>query len=119
MIQQRENKKLAYDSLIVSKPQMLAVLGSDLAVKILEEIAKLPCCAMDVARKLKVHEQKVYYHVRNLEKNGFIYPVSTEKRFGMTAKIYTIVSPVIATKIFEGGFEVKNEENFIHPETMR
>ena len=119
MIQNKDNKRVAYDSLVVSKPRMLSALNSELAIKILEEMARQPSCPMDVARKLKIHEQKVYYHVRNLEKNGFIYPVSTEKRYGTVAKIFSVVSPVIATKIFEGGFELKDESKLIPPETLK
>lgn len=83
-------------------------MGNDLALRIVKELARHPCCAIDIARKLKVHEQKVYYHMRKLEKYGFIYSVSSERRYGMIAHIYNVVSPVVATKLFEGGVEVKD-----------
>lgn len=108
LIESNANGKIAYDSLLLSKPDAMKVLGNDLALRIVKELAKNPSCAIDVARKLKVHEQKVYYHMRKLEKYGFIYSVSSERRYGMIAKIYNVVSPVVAAKLFEKGVEVKD-----------
>ena len=54
---------------------------------------------MDLARKLEQHEQKIYYHLRNLEKAGIIKQTRTEQRYGMTAKIFDVISPVVATKM--------------------
>jgi DNA-binding transcriptional ArsR family regulator len=96
----------------------MKVLGNDLALKIVKELARHPCCAIDVARKLKVHEQKVYYHMRKLEKYGFIYSVSSERRYGMIAKIYNVVSPVISAKLFEKGVEMKESFNIPVPKEV-
>jgi DNA-binding transcriptional ArsR family regulator len=115
LLEDNEKGKLAFDALVVSKPEALSVLGSKLAMNIIKELAESPACALDVARRLKVHEQKVYYHVRRLEKAGLIYSISSEKRHGMIAKIFNVVAPVIATKIFDKGIEIKNE-NFSIPD---
>ena len=47
-------------------------LSSKLAQKILEEIAKKPSYAKEIAKRLNVNEQKIYYHIRNLEKARII-----------------------------------------------
>lgn len=107
LIENNENGRIAYDSLMISKPGAMKVLGNDLALKILKELSNSPAAPIDVARKLKIHEQKIYYHIRKLEKYGFIYSVSTEKRHGMIANIYNAVAPVVATKLFERGTELK------------
>ena len=77
------------------------VLGSELAMKILKEIGRRPCCAMDIARKLGEHEQKIYYHVRRLEKAGMIRVIGYQKRVGGVAKMYELVSPFISFKILD------------------
>ena len=56
---------------------------------------------MDVARKLKEHEQKIYYHFRNLEKINAIKIIKTEKRVGAFAKIYAVNYPAISVKLYE------------------
>ncbi len=109
LIENNENGRIAYDSLILSDPKALSVLNSKIAMKIVKTLADTPCCAIDVARRLKIHEQKIYYHLRNLERAGIVYTISQERRHGMIAKIYSVVSPVVATKLFERGVEVRNE----------
>jgi DNA-binding transcriptional ArsR family regulator len=85
-------------------PRDLKVLGSELAIKIIKELAKKPQSAMDVARRLREHEQKIYYHFRKLEKAKIIELVKTEKRVGTVAKIYKVKSPYLAIKLFDGEF---------------
>ncbi len=41
-------------------------VSSELAQKILNLLAKEVMYPIDIAKTLKVHEQKVYYHIRNL-----------------------------------------------------
>jgi len=77
------------------------VFGSELVIKIINELAKKPSCAMDLARVLNEHEQKIYYHLRRLEKAGIISLERTEIRAGALTKIYKIDSPYITVKLFE------------------
>ncbi|MFH1364034.1 MAG: ArsR family transcriptional regulator, partial [Candidatus Aenigmatarchaeota archaeon] len=83
--------------------------SNQLTLKIVNEIARNPSCAMDIARKLKQNEQKIYYHLRKLEQGGIIKLIGTEERYGMTAKIYTTVSPVISTKLYEDGHRIERK----------
>ena len=92
----------AYETLLVDKPRLFSILGTELALKIIKELAKEPSCAMDVARRLKVHEQKVYYHVRRLEELGLIKIIDMQERVGAIAKIYAPTSSVISFKLFDG-----------------
>lgn len=107
LVETNNNGKKAYDSLVLEDPKVFSVFNSKLAMKIVKALAESPAPAIDVARKLKVHEQKIYYHMRRLEKAGIIYTISNERRHGMIAKIYTVVSPVIASKLFDKGVDVK------------
>ncbi len=84
------------------EPGTFSVLSSDLAQRILLELSKKPSCAMDISRRLKEHEQKIYYHLRKLEKAGVIHLDRTEERVGATAKIYSVSHPYVAIKLFDG-----------------
>jgi DNA-binding transcriptional ArsR family regulator len=94
-----EGQKI-YRTLVI-KPNKLSVLNTELAVKILQELAKRPSCAMDIARRLKEHEQKIYYHLRRLEKVGIIKIERTEERSGALAKIFSVSSPFVSVKLFD------------------
>jgi len=101
-IEEDKKGQKAYESLLIKNPKLFNILSSDLALKIIDILSKKPLCAMDIARKLKQHEQKIYYHLRNLEKVGLIKLLKTEERVGATAKIYAVNSPVVSFKLFEG-----------------
>src|SRR2546428_8594344 len=55
---------------LLDRPERVAALSSPLAWRILQELAKTPDYPNALAGRLKVHEQKVYYHVRRLEAAG-------------------------------------------------
>src|SRR3989344_2403073 len=47
------------------RPEDAASVSSELASKILHLIAREPMYTIDIAKSLKMHEQKIYYHIRN------------------------------------------------------
>jgi DNA-binding transcriptional ArsR family regulator len=102
LVEDTKTGQKAYETLLVDKPKLFSILSTELALRIIRELGKEPSCAMDVARRLKVHEQKVYYHVRRLEELGLIKVVSMEERVGAIAKIYAPTSSVISFKLFDG-----------------
>ncbi len=79
-------------------PKLVSVVSNNLAYRILKELAKAPSCAMDIARRLGVHEQKVYYHIRRLEKAGLVKLIGKEQRLGMVAKIYDLSAQAVCVK---------------------
>lgn len=75
---------------------------------------------IDIAKALKVHEQKIYYHIRNLEKAGIIKVVKKETKQGATANFYSLTEPafVIRFKEFETTSkigQIRNESEFLEP----
>jgi DNA-binding transcriptional ArsR family regulator len=100
-VEETKEGQKAYNALEL-KPKSFNVLNSALAQKILNELAKRPSCAMDISRRLKEHEQKIYYHLRRLEGAGVISIARTEERVGATAKIYSVSHPYLAIKLFDG-----------------
>ncbi len=101
-----ENK--VYNSIFVD-PKYIDIISNDLAMRIISQLSKAKGCAMDLSRELKQHEQKIYYHIRRLEEAGIIKRVGIERRFGMTAKMYGTVSPVISAKLYEDGAILKTD----------
>ena len=95
-------------------------VSSELAHKILNLLAKEPMYPIDIAKALKMHEQKIYYHIRNLEKAGIIKVVRKETKQGATANFYSLTEPafVIRFKDFETTSkigQIRNESEFLDP----
>ena len=101
LVDETKDGQKAYRTLLI-EPKIFSVFNSELALKVAHELAKKPACAMDIARKLKQHEQKIYYHIRRLEKAGIIKLVGTEERVGALAKLYSVSYPFISVKLFDG-----------------
>ncbi len=100
------------------KPKLMKFVGSELAIKILKLISEKPSYPVEIAKKLKVHEQKVYYHIRNLEKAGFIKVIKKEEKAGSIAKIYALEKPSFFFKLkdFEPAqklLQVKSQSSFL------
>src|SRR3989441_6762598 len=67
---------------LLDRPERVAPLSSPLAWRILQELAKTPDYPNALAGRLKVHEQKVYYHVRRLEAAGLLHVLRKEPKRG-------------------------------------
>ncbi|MBI4018836.1 MAG: winged helix-turn-helix transcriptional regulator [Candidatus Aenigmarchaeota archaeon] len=106
-IEKEGERQKVYDAKLIS-PNGMKSLSSPLAGKIIAELARHPQCAMDVSRNLKENEQKIYYYLRGLEKAGVIEKAGEEQRYGMVAKIFRAVSPVVATKLYDDGKIIEN-----------
>ncbi|MBI2546253.1 S-layer protein [Candidatus Woesearchaeota archaeon] len=94
--------------------KQLKPLTSELAHKILLELAKSPSYPIALAKKLGVHEQKVYYHIRNLEKARIVQVVKTDSVHGAAANFYGLVEPafVIAYKEFQEALKLEEPVSY-------
>ncbi|HEX9341859.1 MAG TPA: helix-turn-helix domain-containing protein [Thermoplasmata archaeon] len=72
---------------ILEKPERVAPLSSPLAWRILQELARAPDYPNALAARLNVHEQKVYYHVRRLERAGLLEVIREESKRGASARV--------------------------------
>lgn len=79
----------------------LGAVGSPLAWRILQLLAEKPSYPKELGRRLKMHEQKIYYHVRRLEAAGLIKKVREEMRQGAMAKFYAATEPAFAFALKE------------------
>ena len=85
---------------LVNDPRQAAMLAAPLRQRILEALAE-PGSASTMARTLGLARQKVAYHVRQLEKHGFVELVREEQRRGCKERIvrrtaqYLVASPCV------------------------
>lgn len=92
---------------IYKDPQKLKMVLNNLSWKILNMLAEVEMYPMEIAKKLGVHEQKVYYHIRKLAKAGAIAVVREEEKKGAIAKYYRAVSPAFGIELPFGYRNVK------------
>jgi len=103
------------------EPKQLKVALSPLAWKILKILTEKPSYPKDIGNKLKMNEQKIYYHIRNLEKAGLIEKLKEERKQGALAKFYTLTDyafTVLLKPLEESQkvFQLKREyKNFLEP----
>lgn len=87
LIEQKDGKNLSAGAKILEPRKIKAALAP-LAWKILQTLAERPSYPKALSRKLKMHEQKIYYHIRNMEAAGLIEKVGEESKLGATAKFF-------------------------------
>ncbi len=85
--------------LIIKDPKKLKMMLNRLSWKILVMLSQKEMYPMEIAKKLGVHEQKVYYHIRKLVKAGAIVVIREEEKKGATAKYYKAVSPAFGIEL--------------------
>jgi DNA-binding transcriptional ArsR family regulator len=73
-----------------------------LSWKILVMLSEREMYPLEIARKLGIHEQKVYYHIRKLAKAGAITVIREEEKKGAIAKYYKTVSPAFGIELPQG-----------------
>ncbi len=92
---------------------------SPLATAILEELTKEPQYPKALAKKLHVHEQKIYYHVRNMLKAGILAVVKKETMAGATALYYAPQEPsfILRCKSYEPAtkLSLSSPNEFLEP----
>jgi len=102
------------------KAQDAKAFGSPLAIKIVNMLAVEEMYPIEIAKRLKLNEQKVYYHIRNLEKAGIIAVTREEDRQGARAKYFALQKPafVVRFKDLEDSSKVmqlRTASSFLEP----
>ena len=81
---------------VFSDPQLAQSVLQPTRWRILSELASGEKCAKDLAESLRTSEQVVCYHLRELERTGFVYLERTVRKRGATAKYYRAEQKAIA-----------------------
>ena len=95
------------DIAIFDDPKMLKAFVSDLGWRILRLLAEKEMYPMEIARRLQVHEQKIYYHIKRLTMAKAIEVVREEKKKGATAKYYKASFPAFGVELPFGYRSIK------------
>lgn len=96
---QQEIKEIA----MYHNPEELKLLLDKLTWRILLTLGEKEMYAMEIAKKLNIHEQKIYYHMKKLAKANAIRKVREQKKKGATAKIYKTSFPAFGIELPFGG----------------
>jgi DNA-binding transcriptional ArsR family regulator len=84
---------------ILEDPQKLKMILNRLSWKILVMLSEKEMYPLEIAKKLGIHEQKVYYHIRKLARAGAITIAKEEEKKGAIAKYYKVVSPAFGIEL--------------------
>jgi len=86
-IVKEESGSLHYDDvLLLNNLSSLKLIEHDIRLKILKLLAKKPMYPAEIAKELKLHEQKIYYHIKQLVNANVIEVVEKKEIRGTTAK---------------------------------
>jgi DNA-binding transcriptional ArsR family regulator len=88
--------------IMMEDPQKLKMILNRLSWKILVMLSEKEMYPLEIAKKLGIHEQKVYYHVRKLARAGAITVAREEEKKGAIAKYYKAVSPAFGIELPQG-----------------
>ncbi|MBU5678561.1 MAG: helix-turn-helix domain-containing protein [Candidatus Aenigmarchaeota archaeon] len=86
-----KNKTLASQTKIIDF-EKIKHISSDVSKRIIKELLTSPLYPKEIARRLNINEQIVYYHIRNLYKAGFLEIAKKEQVNGIITKYYKISS---------------------------
>jgi DNA-binding transcriptional ArsR family regulator len=95
-----ENKEQKVKEIAITKdPQKLKMMLNKLSWKILIMLSEEEMYPLEIAKRMGIHEQKVYYHIRKLAKAGAITVVREEEKKGAIAKYYKPVSQAFGIEL--------------------
>ncbi len=108
LLHEKGKKQEVKEITVFEDPQKLKMILNKLTWKILSMLSEREMYPLEIARKLGVHEQKVYYHIRKLLRAGAIKVSREEERKGAIAKYYKTVSPAFGIELAKGYKAIEN-----------
>jgi DNA-binding CsgD family transcriptional regulator len=87
------------DIVLFNHPERLKAVLNKLSWQILELLGEDDMYPIEIAKKLGVHEQKIYYHIRKLIDTEAIKVVREEDKQGATAKYYHTSFPAFGVEL--------------------
>jgi DNA-binding MarR family transcriptional regulator len=99
LVSGKKKQLTSKDIAIFEDTEKLRTVLNKLSWKILQLLSEEEMYPMEIAKKLEVHEQKIYYHIRKLAKAGAIQVVREEEKKGAIAKYYKTVFPAMGVEL--------------------
>jgi DNA-binding transcriptional ArsR family regulator len=104
LLQEEGNQQTVKEIAVTQNAQDLKMILDKLSWRILTVLSQKPMYPLELARHLGLHEQRIYYHIRKLERSGAVVVERQVKRKGAIAKYYRTVSPAFGVE-FPGGYK--------------
>ncbi len=99
LLQEQGKTQMVKEIAIVKDPERLKMILNKLSWRILVMLSEKEMYPLEIAKKMGIHEQKVYYHIRKLVKAGAITVAKEEEKKGAIAKYYKVVSPAFGVEL--------------------
>ena len=92
-------------------------LFSETETRILTALAKKPSYPKELAKRLGLHEQNLYYYIRNLEKKGLIKVIKKEEHGAALAKYYALSKPSFFVRFadFKSAEKIPRTSTWLEP----
>jgi len=87
------------DIAIFDRPERFRTIANKLSWQILRLISEREMYPIEIAKKLGIHEQKVYYHIRKLAEAEVIKKVREEEKKGAIARYYQAAYPAFGVEL--------------------
>jgi DNA-binding transcriptional ArsR family regulator len=102
LVQEENRVQKAKEIMMMQEPQRLKMILGGISWKIMLALSENEMYPLQLAKKLGIHEQKVYYHIRKLAKAGAIVVTREEEKKGATARYYRPVSTAFGIELPRG-----------------
>jgi DNA-binding transcriptional ArsR family regulator len=99
LLSNERTQLIAKDIAVFEDPDRLKAVLNRLSWKILQLLSEKEMYPMEVAKKMSLHEQRIYYHIRKLAKAGAIKVVREEEKKGAVAKYYKASFPAMGIEL--------------------
>ncbi len=99
LVSEKNDKYFIKGVKMVSGAEGIKSLASVTGRKILFALAEKPSYPAELAKKLKIHEQLVYYHIRRMEREKIVEVKSKSERGGALAKYYSPTESAFAIEL--------------------
>jgi DNA-binding transcriptional ArsR family regulator len=86
ILKEKEGKLYYSEAMIVENTDSLKLIDHPIRLKILDLLAKKPMYPAELAQELKMHEQKIYYHIKQMHNSGLLEVVEKQEIRGTIAK---------------------------------
>jgi len=87
------------DILVFDDPKILRVIMDRTCWRILNLLCRGEMYPIEIARRLGVHEQNVYYHIRKLVKAGIVEVAREENHKGALTRYYRVSFPAFGVEL--------------------
>jgi DNA-binding transcriptional ArsR family regulator len=107
IVKEKDNSLYYSDAMIVENTDSLKLIDHPIRLRILNLLAKKPMYPAELAKELKMHEQKVYYHIKQMANSGLLDIVGKEEIRGTVAK-------KLSPKVLNFAFTLSKDWKEIH-----